>query len=69
MKKTKVTLRTKAIANGKLSLYLDFYPPYFNKETGEYSRREFLKLYLFVKPKNVIEKINNTECQKTAELK
>jgi len=68
MKKTKVTLRTKAIANGKLSLYLDFYPPYFNKETGEYSRREFLKLYLFVKPKNVIEKINNTECQKTAEL-
>ncbi len=36
MKKTKVTLRTKAIANGKLSLYLDFYPPYFNKETGEY---------------------------------
>lgn len=68
MKKTKVTLRRKAIANGKLSLYLDFYPPYFNEESGEYSRREFLKLYLFAKPKNVIEKMNNAECQKTAEL-
>jgi integrase len=68
MKKTKVTLRRKAIADGKLSLYLDFYPPYFNKVTGEYSRREFLKLYLFAKPKNVIEKMNNAEYQKTAEL-
>ncbi|ABQ05727.1 phage integrase family protein [Flavobacterium johnsoniae UW101] len=68
MKKTNVTLRKKKIANGKLSLYLDFYPPIQNAETNELTRREFLKLYLFDKPKDQLEKIANTESLQTAQL-
>jgi integrase len=68
MKKSNVTLREKVLASGRISLYLDFYPPIFNAETNEYTRREFLKLYLFVKPKNQIEKITNIENQRIAEL-
>lgn len=45
MKKTNVTLRKKVVSNGRLSLYLDFYPPIVNPETNLYTRGEFLKLY------------------------
>ncbi|AWH86264.1 integrase [Flavobacterium album] len=68
MKRIKVTLRKKAMSNGKLSLYLDFYPPYFNVHTGMYSRREFLRIHLIAKPKNQIDKITNIENLHTAEL-
>lgn len=68
MKRIRVTLRKKKISNGKQSLYLDFYPPFFNSESGEYSRREFLKLYLITKPSSQIEKILNTENLHRAEL-
>ena len=57
MEKINVTLRQKEISNGRLSLYLDFYPPILNPKTNEYSRREFLKIYLFKKPKDQIQKI------------
>jgi integrase len=43
---TKVTLRKKKITGSKLSLYLDFYPPIPHPETGEPTRREFLRLYV-----------------------
>lgn len=68
MKRIRVTLRKKSISNGKQSLYLDFYPPFFNSESGEYSRREFLKLYLISKPGSQIEKILNAENLHRAEL-
>lgn len=68
MKRTRVTLRKKTIAGGRQSLYLDFYPPYFNTETGKHSRREFLKLYLIEKPKSQLDKILNTENLHRAEL-
>ena len=68
MKRIRVTLRKKSISNGKLSLYLDFYPPFFNPESGDYSRREFLKLYLIAKPASQIEKILNAENLHRAEL-
>ncbi|WHF51850.1 site-specific integrase [Chryseobacterium gotjawalense] len=45
---TKVALRQKTISKGRKSLYLDFYPPIINAETGEPTRREFLGLYLFI---------------------
>lgn len=61
MKRIRVTLRKKSISNGRLSLYLDYYPPFFNSESGNYSRREFLKLYLIAKPSSQIEKILNAE--------
>lgn len=43
----KVKLRRKQISDNKESLYLDFWPPVPNRETGEPTRREFLKMYLF----------------------
>jgi integrase len=42
----KVKLRQKPISDNKQSLYLDFWPAITNQETGESTRREFLKMYL-----------------------
>jgi len=58
---TKVTLRQKKISKGRQSLYLDFYPAIPHPETGKPTRREFLGLYIFEKPKTPIDKQHNTE--------
>jgi len=63
-----VTLRKKALANNKSSLYLDYFPPIINPKTGKESRREFLGLQLFEKPKNDIEKSHNKSTLEFAEL-
>ncbi len=57
----KVKLRQKKISKGRKSLYLDIYPPIPHPKTGKPTRREFLGLYLFEKPKNPIDKQHNTE--------
>lgn len=68
-KKIKVTLRKKPISNGKrLSLYLDYYPPILNGATKEYTRREFLKLYIIPRPANAFDKMVNDENLNTAKL-
>lgn len=64
---TKVTLRQKKISKGRKSLYLDFYPPIPHPETGEPTRREFLGLYIYEKPKTPIDKQHNTETLKIGE--
>ncbi len=64
---TKVKLRDKKISKGRKSLYLDFYPPIPHPETGEPTRREFLGLYIFEKPKTPIDKQHNTETLKIGE--
>ena len=56
-----ITLRKKILQTGKVSLYLDFYPPIINPKTGKDTRREFLKLYLFESPKTVEEKKHNND--------
>ncbi len=58
---TKVTLRQEKLRSGKLSLYLDFYPPIWNPHIKKMSRREFLGLYLFGNPKNKFELDYNEE--------
>src|SRR5690554_1071898 len=58
---TKVTLRQKKISKGRKSLYLDFYPPIPHPETGEPTRREFLGLYIYEKPKTPFDKQHNIE--------
>ncbi|WP_067146234.1 tyrosine-type recombinase/integrase [Pseudotamlana agarivorans] len=63
-----VTLRHKKIANDKLSLYLDFYPPIINSKTGKETRREFLKLQIYEFPKSDLEKQHNKETIEFAEL-
>ncbi|MFC5683572.1 tyrosine-type recombinase/integrase [Flavobacterium sp. MAHUQ-51] len=68
MGKSNVTLRQKEIANGRISLYLDFYPPILNSKTNKYSRREFLKIYLYKKPRDQIQKTANIENLRTAQL-
>lgn len=55
----KVFLRQKKINDGKKSLYLDFYPPII-KSNGKSTRREFLGLYIYEKPKNEIHKNHNS---------
>ncbi len=64
---TKVSLRKKKINNGMESLYLDFYPATINPNTGKPTRREFLRLYIFAKPKTPIEKNRNADTLKIAE--
>lgn len=63
----KVALRDKPISKGRKSLYLDFYPPIPHPKTGEPTRREFLGLYTFEKPKTATDKHHNAETQKIAE--
>lgn len=63
----KVSLRQKSITNGRKSLYLDYYPPVVKPETGEQTRREFLGMYVFDKPKNPLDKQYNSEQLKIAE--
>jgi integrase len=64
---TKVKLREKAISGKRQSLYLDFYPAITHPDTGEPTRREFLGMYLFDKPKTPIDKQHNKETSQLAE--
>ncbi|MBC7126283.1 MAG: phage integrase SAM-like domain-containing protein, partial [Bacteroidales bacterium] len=64
---TKVKLRQKAISGNRRSLYLDFYPPIPHPKTGKPTRREFLGLFIYEKPKNPIDKKHNTETLRIAE--
>ena len=63
----KVTLREKKISGGRKSLYLDYYPPVVRPDIGRLSRREFLGLYVFERPKNDFEKQQNKETKTLAE--
>ena len=61
----KVNLREKKLKNGKRSLYLDFYPPIISD--GKQTRREFLSLYIYEKPKTEAERDFNKETRMLAE--
>lgn len=56
----KVHLRKKKISNGMMSLYLDYFPPVKTSD-GKLTRREFLKKYVYEKPKSKEEKQFNSE--------
>ncbi|RRB02062.1 site-specific integrase [Larkinella rosea] len=63
----KVKLRRKPISDGRSSLYLDFYPAIPHPDTGKPTRREFLGLYVFNKPKTIVDKDQNKETISLAE--
>lgn len=63
----KVKLRKKPITGGRQTLYLDYYPPIPHPGTGELTRREFLKLYVYDKAKTPADKKHNTETLALAE--
>ena len=54
---TNVTLRQKPLRNDRISLYLDYYPAIRNPYTMKMSRREFLGIYIYAKPKNEQQRI------------
>lgn len=68
MKNVNVTLRKRTLPSGKITLYLDFFPAIYNPKTREFSRREYLGLYLVPKPKNGYEKVANSENLQKAEM-
>lgn len=63
----KVTLRKKDITKGRKSLYLDFYPPIPDPETGKLTRREFLGLYLEANTKSKLVREQNKRTMELAE--
>lgn len=64
---TNVTLRQKALRNDRISLYLDYYPAICNPYTMKMSRREFLGIYLYAKPRNEQQRMFNQEMLNKAE--
>ncbi len=60
-------MRKRPISKGRQSLYLDFYPAITHPKTGNPTRREFLGLYIFQKPKTPIDKLHNAETIKIAQ--
>lgn len=63
----KVTLRKKSISGKRQSLYLDFYPPIQNSDTGKLSRREVLGMYIFDNTRNPLDKTHNISTLQLAE--
>lgn len=64
---TSVKLREKSIGGRRISLYLDFYPAIINPETKRLTRREFLKLYLYDRAQNPVERDHNKQTKLLAE--
>lgn len=64
---SKVTLRKKPISGNRQSLYLEIYPPIYNPDTGIMQRKQYLKLYIYNRPKNETEKDLNKETLALAE--
>ncbi|RKR84404.1 site-specific recombinase XerD [Mucilaginibacter gracilis] len=63
----KVTLRKKPISKGRNALYLDYYPPVPNPDTGKLVRREYLKIYLIDRPRTELDREHNRETNQLAE--
>lgn len=52
---SRVTLRQRELVSGKISLYLDFYPPILNMNTMRMTRREYLRILIEKDPTNPID--------------
>ena len=57
----KVKLRQRLLPSGKITLYLDFYPPFRDPVTQKNVRHEYLGIYLVNNPKFDIDKEANKE--------
>ena len=64
---TSVYVRKRKGADGKLHLYLDYYPALFNPITRTTRKHEPLKMYLYSHPKNEVERNYNEETLRLAE--
>ena len=61
MRCVKVSLRKRELPSGKITLYLDYYPPIRDVSTNKCHRHEYLGIYLLKSPKTRAEKAVNTE--------
>ncbi|MFC6100764.1 hypothetical protein [Olivibacter domesticus] len=57
----KVKLRKKPISKGRMTLYLDIYPPVPNLNKKKFIRFHYLRLYIYQSPKLKVEKTHNRE--------
>ena len=64
---SKVALRQKPGAKGRISLYLDYYPPIVHPNTLKSTRREFLGLYIFAKADHPVKEEFNARMLEKAE--
>jgi integrase len=60
-------LRKKLLKGGKYSLFIDYSPKVWNPHTKTYIRKEYLKIYLHVRPQTFIEKQENAMSMEVAE--
>ena len=51
------------LKSGKISLFIDYYPPVWNSKRNVHTRWEFLKLYIYPDPKTAFEKKQNESKQ------
>lgn len=61
------TLRKKLLKSGKYSLYIDYWPKVWNPIKKVYTRREYLKLYLYQNPETPLQKKENLLYQEIAD--
>lgn len=64
---TTVSLLRRAISNGRISLYLDFYPAIRKPDSMKMTRREYLGIYIYAKPANEVQRNFNREMLEKAE--
>lgn len=60
-------LRERKIRKGRVSLYIDYYPPVWNPVKKVHTRREYLGLYITKEPKTDFEKKSNVLSREIAE--
>ena len=53
------TIRKRLLKSGKMSLFIDYYPPVWNIQKNCFTRWEFLKLHIYPEPKTAFEKKQN----------
>ena len=62
----RVTLRKRLLKTGKISLYLDHYPPIVHPENGNITRWEYLNMFLYNPPRDEVEKRHNKDIETLA---
>ncbi len=64
---TKVFLRRRSYAGGKVSLYLEYYPAIRNPQNNKMTRRETLGIVIYADPVNEMQRQFNKEMEEKAE--
>ena len=55
-KAIKVRLREQKNKSGRISLYLDFYPPIYDADKKKETRRKFINIYLYENQKTELKR-------------